>query len=132
MPAINPNFNSLPMPGLSEAEAKDYKSAFKTNQTASSRSLGQNQTITEIFSDSPVAKMALAKAAPQLTEQLKSRTPSKEAIGMLSIMLAQTQADLSNSLFTGEEPDWQAQLDPSQRAQNTLNDYQAQYGWLFR
>lgn len=124
------NFNSLPLPGLSAGETSDYQSFLRNNSTTSGRMLQANESLSQIYSDDPIAKMAMAKVAPQLAQQLNSPNPAKESLSMLATLLAGTQNDLFNAMCEGDDPDWMAQMDPTTRATDNLKSLHDQYGWM--
>jgi hypothetical protein len=122
--------SSMPLAGLSTGEQKEFLDWMKDQSSSVSRMLAANKSMDEIFRESPAADIAMAKMAPQLKAELESRNPNKAAIGMLAQVLANTQNELYDALFSGDSPDWMAQWDPTQRASDKLDELQQQYGFM--
>lgn len=122
--------SSLPLAGLSTQEQKDFASWLASQSTAGSKMAASNTQMDDIFRQSPIADMMLGQLAPALTPELESRNPSKDAIGMLSMVLSTTQNDLYDALFHDTNPDWLAQLDPTKRASDKLDGLHEQYGFF--
>jgi hypothetical protein len=127
----NPISSSLPLAGLSIEEQKEFQRWLMDQSSGASKPLSSNKTMDDIFRSSADADIALAQMAPELKAQLeKGATPTKQALGMLAQVLASTQNDLYDALFQGDNPDWIAQWDPSQRASEKLDELQKQYGFI--
>jgi hypothetical protein len=122
--------SSTPLAGLSTTEQKDFQRWMADQATAGSKMAAANKSMDDIFRQSPIADIMLAQMAPELKQELESRSPSKKAIGMLSTVLASTQNELYDALFQDQSPDWLAQWDPSKRASDKLDELHDQYGFF--